>query len=287
VVGEVTPESGRTLDLKAGTPVVASGHDTQFALVGSGAKPGEVVLSSGTWEILEMRVPSFKPDRAGFEGGLITEADAEKGLWNPQLLMMGSAVLEWIRERFYPDLGGRDYGTMIEEASRLRAGSGGVMVLPSFVPDSGPTRKHGTRGTILGLTLQASRAHVYRAALEGLSFQLRHALRILEESVGFDARGIRVVGGGSRNELWNQIRSDVTGLPVTVTEQREATVLGAALTAFVGIGRYGSIGEAARAVKFRHKLFRPGRDRATYEKLFRKFVELPGKLAGHYGSFQA
>jgi L-fuculokinase len=282
VIGEVTAESARVCNIRAGTPVVASGHDTQFALVGSGAKPNEIVLSSGTWEILEVRVQSFRPNRVGFEGGMIIEADAEKGLWNPQLLMMGSAVLEWIREKFYSNLGGRDYRTMIEEAASVCAGSGGVMVVPSFVPDSGPTRKYGTKGMILGLTLPASRSHVYRASLEGLSYQLRLALQTIEKSVGFKAKGIRVVGGGSRNDLWNQIRSDVTSLPVTVMEQREATVLGAALTAFVGIGRYGSIGEALRAIKLRKKIFRPSKDKRTYEKLFRKFKELPPKLAGFF-----
>jgi len=282
VIGEVSAHAGRLCNLRRGTPVVASGHDTQFALLGSGANPGEAVLSSGTWEILEVRLPRFKPERTGFRGGIINEADAQPGLWDPQLLMMGSAVLEWIRDKFYPNREGGGYGSMIREASLVPAGSEGVTVIPSFVSDSGPMRRFRTRGTMLGLGLQTSRAHVYRATLEGLSCQLRLALEILGKATGFKAGCIRVVGGGSKNDLWNQIRADVTGLHVSVTDRKEATVLGAALTALVGIGRYGSLREAERSVKFHERRFRPSRNRALYERIFRKYEGIPQALGAFY-----
>jgi L-fuculokinase len=284
VIGEVTSNAGRICGLKSGTPVIAAGHDTQFALLGSGARPGEAILSSGTWEILEVRVPSFRPNREGFRGGMVTEADAESGLWNPQLLMMGSAVLEWTRERLYSDMKGRDYGVMIGEAAKIPPGSEGVTMVPSFVPDSGPTRRHGTKGTMLGLSLKTSRAHIYRSALEGLSYQLRTALEVLGTATRFRAQGIRVVGGGSKNDLWNQIRADVTGLPITVTRQKEATVIGAAMTAFMGVGRYGSLKGARSAIKLHERHFRPSADRRIYEVLYPKFRELPVALKSFYRS---
>jgi len=282
VIGEVSGDAGRLCNLRRGTPVVASGHDTQFALLGSGVKSREAVLSSGTWEILEVRHPRYRPNKTGFRGGIIYEADAQPGLWDPQLLMMGSAVLEWIRGKFYPNQECEGYGSMIREASQVPVGSEGVTIVPSFVSDSGPTRRFRTRGTVLGLGLHTSRAHVYRAALEGLSCQLRLALTILREATGFRARGIKVVGGGSKNDLWNQIRADVTGLPVSVTAQKEATVLGAALTALVGIGRYSSVREAERSVRFDERRYRPSRNRAFYEKLFTKFVGIPQALREFY-----
>jgi L-fuculokinase len=282
IVGEVTAPAGHLCNLRAGTPVIASGHDTQFALLGSGARAGEAVLSSGTWEILEVRLPRFHPDRTGFQGGMITEADAQCGLWDPQLLMMGSAVLEWIRGKFYADLRGRDYGVMIKEASQVPVGSEGAVLMPSFVSDSGPTRRFRTRGSLLGLSLHTSRAHVYRAALEGLSYQLLLALRILSAATGYEVKGLRVVGGGARNDLWNQIRADVTGLPVSVTAQREATVVGAALTAFLGIGRYGSMKEAQGSIRPEERHFRPRVNRASYRKLMRRFEELPEALRAFY-----
>src|SRR5262249_32014315 len=79
--------------LPSGCPVFAGGHATQFAVIGSGAGPGEAVVSSGTWEILITPTDRFQPNDAGFAAGLVIEADARPGVWNPQCLMMGSGVL--------------------------------------------------------------------------------------------------------------------------------------------------------------------------------------------------
>lgn len=284
VIGKVHAAGAAATGLPVGTPVIAAGHDTQFAAVGCGARPGEAVLSSGTWEILMLRHDRFSPTRFGFEEGLLYECDAEPGLWNPQLLMMGSGVLEWLRDGFFSDLKGRGdaYDVMIAEARKFAAGSDGVTLLPSFVASTGPTKKHGTKGSLLGLEITTERGQVYRAALEGLSFQLRHALEILCEATGFQAQGVRVVGGGSKNVLWNQIRADVTGLPITITEQKEATVLGAAMFALVGAGVFESVSQAQDAMSVGEVLVEPGADAAAYADLYAQYRTVPPALQGFY-----
>ncbi len=153
-IGAVTAAASRATGIPGGTPVTAAGHDTQFAPIGSGARSGEAILSSGTWEILMARVPTFKANRAGFDGGLIIEADALPGLFNPQLLMMGSGVLEWLAKHFYADLhseletrNSKLSESMIGEAAALAPGAGGVTLIPSFVAGTGPTKRYGTLGT--------------------------------------------------------------------------------------------------------------------------------------------
>ncbi len=282
IIGYVTDEAGKTCNIPANVPVVVGGHDTQFALVGSGAKPDEAILSSGTWEILSVRSNFFKPNSVGFEEGLIIEADAQPGFWNPQLLMIGSAVLEWVREKLFAELNASEYSKMILEAQRVRPGADGLTFIPSFVRESGPTKKFGALGTILGLTLRTSRGDIHRAALEGLSFQLRDALRILTEATEFHVGGIRVVGGGSKNDLWNQIRADATNLPIAVTAQKEATALGAALTAFVGIDRYGSLMEAQKNICFEERRFDPSVNRDPYESIFKRYLQALENLKSFY-----
>ena len=283
-IGGVTPKASKATGIPAGTPVTAAGHDTQFAPVGSGARPGEAILSTGTWEILMARVPKFKPNKAGFDGGVIIEADALPGLYDPQLLMMGSGVLEWLARHFYADVldTPKLYPTMIGEAQGFGPGSDGIMVIPSFVAGTGPTKRYGTLGTILGLTIATQRGQVYRAALEGLSCQLQLAIEMLEAATGFLPKGIRVVGGGSKNDLWNQIRADVTGLPVTTIEQKEATVLGAAICAFVGTGIYSSVPAAQKAMKLRETTFRPSKRRAVYQQVYDNYKALLPRLKPHY-----
>lgn len=284
VVGKVLQKASVESGLPARIPVVAAGHDTQFAAIGSGAAVGEAILSSGTWEILMVRADRFRPNRFGFEEGLLYEPDALKGFWDPQLLMMGSGVLEWVRSHFYGAVDDREeaYRRMIAEAQSVDAGAGGVTFVPSFVSETGPTRKHHTCGTILGLSLATSRGQVYRAALEGLSFQLRQALDILSKATDYKINGVRVVGGGSKNRLWNQIRADVTGLPVTTIARKEATVIGAALFAFTGAGIFGSVGEGLARFRLSEATLEPSGTRTLYEDLFAKYIRLPRALEGFY-----
>jgi L-fuculokinase len=280
-VGRVTAAAAAGTGLPLGTPVYAGGHDTQFALLGAGAGPGQAILSTGTWEILSLRVDRCEPNRQGFEDGVILEADAVPGRWNPQILMIGSGVLEWVRERFYGSLpaGEAGYRQLIAGGERAGVGAGGVMLVPSFVPGTGPTQRHGTQGTLLGLSLTTEPSQIYRAALEGLSFQLREALRLLQAATGFQARGLRVVGGGARNDLWNQLRADVTGLPVAVTTQREATLLGAAMAGFVGAGVFASLENAAEAVAARDEVtFTPSPHAARYDELFARYAAIAPAL---------
>ncbi len=284
VIGGLTAEAADRTGLKAGIPVVAAGHDTQFAPIGSGATRQEAVLSTGTWEIAMLRTEGPVTSDFAFEEGLLTEADAVQGLYDPQLLMMGSGVLEWVRENLYGGIEDRAkaYGTMIGEARKVKRGAGGVFLVPSFVPDTGPTRKYGTHGTLVGLGLTSTRAHVYRAALEGLCFQLRDALRILTEATGLAPEGVRVVGGGSKNELWNQLRADICGLPVVVTERRDATVIGAAVAAWVGTGRFSSMTEGERVLPIETQLVRPSGDAGAYEELYERYRAIPPSLQDFY-----
>ncbi|MDH5795654.1 MAG: FGGY-family carbohydrate kinase, partial [Candidatus Bathyarchaeota archaeon] len=131
-------------------------------------------------------------------------------------------------------------------------------------------------------TLRTSRGQIIRSALEGLSFQLKQALRILIEATEIDVKGIRVVGGGAKNLLWNQIRADVTGLPVTVTEQLEYTALGAALVAWTGIGRYRNLKDARKNVFERERVFKPSANQDLYENVFEHYVNALESLRGYY-----
>ena len=286
VIGNLTEEASVQSGLKVGIPVVAAGHDTQFAPIGSGASEDEAILSTGTWEILMARTPTFAPNDVGFSEGLLIELDAVRGLYDPQLLMMGSAVLEWVRENLYSEIEDRQkaYTTMIEGAGRLDPGAGGAMMVPSFVPDTGPTKKFNTMGTLVGLGLNTSRSHVYRAALEGLCFQLKDALRILKAATGFAPKGIRVVGGGSRNELWNRLRADVCNLPVTITAHKEATVVGAAIAAWMGAGRFASLQEGQQELKTKTAVIEPSENAAAYAELFERYLTLPPALEGYYST---
>ncbi|MEM2699594.1 MAG: FGGY family carbohydrate kinase, partial [Candidatus Bathyarchaeia archaeon] len=279
IVGYLTEDAAKECGLRPGIPVIVGGHDTQFAIFGSGAGSGDIVLSSGTWEILGLRMPSYNPSERAFKEGIIIEADVERGFWNPQFLMIASAVIEWIMQNFYRDLGGRRYESIIEEARSVPPGSEGIIFIPSFVSESGPLRKYNVLGSIIGLNLGSTRAQIIRAAFEGLTFQMREALRILSEAMGVKADKIYVVGGGSRNDLWNQMRADATGLHVVVPRGREAAPIGAALISLVGLGYYRSIDEARKNFFGEEKIFTPVlENKSVYDSIFGKYLEVLERL---------
>lgn len=271
IVGFVDEYVSKLTGIPGGVPVVAAGHDTQFAILAAGAGEGEAVLSSGTWEILALRSRSYDPNEKALELGMLIEADAERGKWNPQLLMIASAVIEWLKNLVYPELGPSEYTAMVNEARKVEPGSGGLIFVPSFVPDSGPLSKYGVKGAILGLQLSSNRGQLYRAAIEGLSMQLKLALESLEQAFSFKAKGVRVVGGGSKNDLWNQIRADVLGLPVSVPRFSEATVLGAGIVAFKGAGVYKSFEEGLKAVSGETRIFEP-ESNDIYYSIYKRFL---------------
>ncbi|MCS7120403.1 MAG: FGGY family carbohydrate kinase [Nitrososphaerota archaeon] len=273
IVGYVTDKAERDCSIPSGVPVLAGGHDTQFAIFGSGAREKEAILSSGTWEILGIRMDRYHPTREAFEEGLVIEADAQDGFWNPQLLMMGSGVLEWAIDKIFQNRSEQKYEAIIAEASSSLPGSEGILFLPSFVKESGPTKKYGVMGSILGLTLRSSRSQIIRSIFEGLSYQLRYALDILRATMGLEIVGIRVVGGGSKNPLWNQIRADVTGLPIIVPEEKEYTALGAAMLAFLGLEWHSSTEQLRETVSSKEKVFEPGENRDIYERYFERYLD--------------
>lgn len=244
-VGTVTTFASKQTGLPEGTPVYLAGHDTQFAIVGSGAKVNQPVLSSGTWEILMTRSEKSTSTQRELDLGITTEFDAEKGKYNIGVNYIASGVLEWIKKNFYADLSGAAcYETMIREASQIPQGAEGVRLNPNFYATQG-----ASAGSVEGLTLHTTRGHIYRAGLEALAHRLKEALVSIEKAGNFKADSIICVGGGSKNALWNQIRADVCGIPIKIIKQKETTVLGASFYVFVAAGIFGSVQEAQQLVK--------------------------------------
>ena len=235
VAGFVTPGASAETGLPEGIPVIAAGHDTQFAIFGSGADVNQPVLSSGTWEILMVRTPAVNLNKRAFHAGVTTEFDAVPGLYNPGIQWLGSGILEWIKRNFFADIIDDPYGVMIREAEESAKSK--VEITPDVL---------NGEGKITNLSINTKRGEIYKAALSALSYQTKRGLSVLEQVCGFKAESLIVVGGGSKNRLWNEMRSTIAGLPVKTVSQTETTVLGAAMFAFAGAGGFGTVEEVRR-----------------------------------------
>ncbi len=253
ITGKIRKKASAATAIPEGTPVVATGHDTQFAVFGSGAEINQPVLSSGTWEILMVRSEKFRSGREQLDLGITTELDPRPGLFNIGNQWIASGVLEWSRRNLYGDIKKDVYETMISGAERVPRGCNGVKVIPKFYEEL--SGKPG--GQILGLTMESTRDEIYRAMLESLSERLAEGKRALEEAGEFKTESILCVGGGSRNRLWNKLRVDFTGVPLKVIGQKETTVLGASLFVQAACGNAASPEEARSEIDYRPEIIEP------------------------------
>jgi L-fuculokinase len=253
VTGRISQKASSETGLPANIPVVATGHDTQFAVFGSGAAVNEPVLSSGTWEILMTRSSGFKTGKEQLEMAITTELDARPGLYNIGNQWIASGMLEWARKILYSDIEENTYEYMIKGAASVPRGCNGVKVVPKFYEEL----KGEPGGKILGLTMDSTRDEIYRAMLESLSQRLKEGKDALEKAGGFKTDSILCVGGGSKNRLWNQLRADYSGVPVKVTDRKETTVLGASLFVQSACGNASSPEEARSLIDYKTEIFEP------------------------------
>lgn len=258
VIGQLTPGACELLGVPNAVPIVSTGHDTQFALFGSGVKENQPFLSSGTWEILMLRTAQAKLDAEDYAAGATVEFDSKQGLLNPGLQWIASGIIEWVKATCY---NGENYDTMDAEAAAISPGCDGVKLIPNFLPSD------ATPGSIEGLILGRTRGHIYRAAMEALTYRLKSRLEKLEKVGGFKATELLLVGGGARNKIWTQMRADILGLPILVSTVSESTVLGAAMYALAGAGIYPTPETARDAIGISYETTYPGEQQGVYSML--------------------
>lgn len=261
-VGTITEKASEQTGIPHNIPVIATGHDTQFAVIGSGVKMNEPVLSSGTWEILMARTQQFANRSKELNLGITTEWDAMPNTYNIGINFLASGVIEWVKKQFFGDISHNIYQKMITKAEKVKPFCEGVRFSTDFLGN-----KSNECGKIRGLTLQTSRGQIYRAVLESLSFQLKEALTALEKAGNFKTEYITCVGSGTKNTLWNQIKADVCNLPLKVIRQNETTALGASAFVFSGSGVFSSVDEALQQIDYQFEMVYPSKNNTIYKTI--------------------
>jgi sugar (pentulose or hexulose) kinase len=162
-------------------------------------------------------------------------------------------------------------------------GSMGLMLQPHWSPK---VHNKFVKGVILGFGDVHTRAHVYRAILEGLCFELRHMQEIVQKKNGVPLRELRVGGGGSRSDVVIQIAADMFNLPASRMATSEISALGAAIDAAVATGLYPSFDAAVAAMVHKGKTFQPdAQTHRIYSQLFHEvYKQISSTMAPIYRS---
>jgi xylulokinase len=294
VIGRVHAAAAERTGLPEGTPVVLGGHDFLCGALPAGAfRPGVVLSVLGTWDIIvaALAEPVLTPEAAAM--GAWVDSHVARDTW----AVMGSAVagemLEWFRDRYGADArqraeaeGAEDWDLLMQPAAASPPGARGVLFLPHMAGSSFPVVDADSMGAFVGLRTVTTKGDMTRAVVEGLGYQFLQILKGLKASFGLEADRLVAVGGGTRNRLAMQIKADMAGMPIEVPALEEATPLGAAILAGIGVGLYRDEQDAFARV------YRPGEvvepDAAAtavydqrfpvYERLYPALKEIHGRL---------
>jgi ribulokinase len=239
IVGGLTKEASVELGLSEGMPVIASGIDCGAANIGLGVfESGLYAAAIGT--SMCAALISDKPVKGK---DLIVWPylyDAKKLSYYFAGGATAGAIVKWFRQTMCQfeleaeKAGGKNaYDVLNELAADIPVGSGGVVVLPYFMGERSPIWDSDAKGTIVGLSLAHTKAHIYRAFLEAVAFSLRDAMETTGENFG---EYILLAGGVTKSKLWRQIFADVTGYPVVCPIHDVEANMGDVMLAGIGTG---------------------------------------------------
>jgi glycerol kinase len=159
----------------------------------------------------------------------------------------------------------------VEALARSVPDSGGVVFVPALTGLGAPHWDPGARGTLLGITRGTTRAHLARATLDAIAFEVRDVVDAMVSEAGCEVPALQVDGGASANDLLCQLQADQLGVPVQRPEVLETTALGAAFLAGLGTGVWSSTEELASTWRLDRR-FEPvsgARDDGTYDRWLR------------------
>ncbi|MBD2868801.1 FGGY-family carbohydrate kinase [Paenibacillus arenilitoris] len=283
--GSVTTSAAEALGLPDGVPVFLAGHDHVCASLAVGSSlDGGIYNSMGTAETVVGAFAARELTKADFASGLAYGFHPVPGhlFWLGGHSSSGGSV-EWMRGILGDEKVG--YERILELLDEAPPSPSGIIYLPYLTGCGAPTPDPYAKAAFIGLTARHGRGELLRAVLEGSAYQMESIRRCAEAVSGSPIRLMRVVGGGVRNRRWLQIKADVSGITLEAPDIPEAALAGAAITAGVGFGLYGSYEEAARvfAAGGRMKaVFEPDPERhARYAELYeRQFLKFCRALAG-------
>ncbi|WP_293910502.1 FGGY-family carbohydrate kinase [Deinococcus sp.] len=270
LAGHVSAQAAVQTGLKEGTPVAVGAVDALSEAISVGVtQPGDLMVMYGstTFFILVQRSPTPDP-RVWTVGG------AFAGQYNLAAGMSTTGSLtRWFADELARDLPEDEaYNRLFEAADAVSAGANGVIMLPYFSGERTPINDPHARGVVAGLSLSTTRQDLFRAALEGVGYGIRHNIETFRD-LGADVRRIVAVGGGAKTQTWLQIVTDIAGAVQEVPAQTIGASYGDAFLAGLAAG------------KLRHadlaSWVNPGRvivpddsKRAVYDKNFELFKAL-------------
>lgn len=284
IIGNVTKEAADSCGLKQGTPIAAGCGDQAAGMLGAAmVRPGLVFDVAGTASVFAVCVDQFVTDEE--HRTLFTAHLAVPDLYYTLAYINGGGLnLRWFRDELASyekeeaaKRGENIYQVLDQMAAQVPFGSDKLIFLPHLGGRVCPSDAN-TRGLYIGLNWAHHKAHLYRAMLEGVGYEFAYYLDIVRGLIpDLDFRETRVIGGGARSELWNQIKADILGVPYVNLNREEFAVLGSAILAGFAVGVFDDLTNTANRLTQTTRRVEPNMDNHIfYKTMVEQYINLFG-----------
>lgn len=265
-VGTLLPGVAAELGLPADVVVAAGAGDNAAAAVGTGAVGnGRCNISLGTSGTVFISSERFLVDP---NNALHAFAHADGRYHLMGCMLCAASCNKWLCEDI---LGTGDYAGVQRGIARDRLGRGGVYFLPYLMGERSPINDTDARGTLIGLSMDTTRADIAQAVLEGVAFAIRDSFEVAR-SLGVAPESSTLCGGGAKSPLWREILANVLGIRLEIPQTEEGPGYGGAMLAMVASGREESVAACARRLCRVQQTVEPDPElTGRYEEKYRKY----------------
>ena len=279
-IGEVGAKVADELGLPQGVVCVTGGHDQPCGALGAGIiRSGEVMDATGTVECIAPAFTEPVINQDMIDGNFACYPHVVDGLYvTLGFVSSGGVVLRWFRDTLaqaevaQADTEGRDvYDLLMAE---LPDAPGTAMVLPHFTGSGTPYLDLESKGAIVGLTLSTTKGELIKGILEGISYEIKQNLAMLQDA-GVVINEVRAIGGGAKSEKWLQLKADMFGKKVIALDISEGVCLGTAILSGTAIGKYDSIESAVEQLVTPRNVYYPRDEYAQrYDEKLKAYAQI-------------
>ena len=285
IAGPVRDSIKRELGIDYDITVVCGCHDQVAGMIGAGVfSTTQAMDGTGTVECMPVILNKKPTDINFYQGGYAVVPFVDDRFACYALSFTGGATLKWFRDNFaeleneQANKAGKNVYAELDKA--VADAPTGILVLPHFAGAATPYMDSESKATFVGITLETSKLDLYKALMEGTSYEMLLNFNTMKEQTG-EIEEIRATGGGATSDVWLQIKADILGTAITALSCKEVGAAGMAALAGVAVGGYADLESTIAKMSTVRRVFTPNEAKhSAYAALYKKYANLYKAVKG-------
>ncbi len=276
IVGDINGDIAKELNLSSDCKLVLGSHDQVCATLGAGVLDvGQAVDGMGTVECITALYSSPPKDLDFGRMGYPTVPFAIDGVYCTYILNYSSgSLVNWFKNNVIHGYMGDKQNFFEYIEGKIKDKPSDLLLLPYFAGSATPYQDGNAKGAILNLTLNTEDADIYRAILEGTSFEMKLNLEIVNK-FGTNISSAVATGGGANSSKWLSIKADVTGLKLKTLRSSEGGLCGVAMLQSVALNAYKDLAEAKKTfVRYKSEFEANKANNEIYDRKYQKYKKI-------------